>query len=418
MHVRKKASLVAALALVGLVTTFSCQGEEAQGGSSSGSSGSSGVTIWLGDGVVDGTTSSQAKTGEPTTLAAGERFSEENLRLVDEFVTQQVEQENLPSAVVGVWAPGEGEYVLAEGEANLEGGSGRGPGQPFRIASITKTFTATAILQLVDEGKLETSDKLSRWYPDFPNAEKITVDDLLRMRSGIPDFTDEEFMKDWYAHPKADITAQDSIERSGKKVGQFKPPGQETVYTNTNYVLLQEIVRKVSGEPLGDRIEEGILQPLGMEDSFYATDDVLPGTLHGYSWDPKGEEFQDKTVLNPAVPGGAGAMVSTLADLRPYARALCEGDLLEPGTQENRLKSDAMEGDPAFVRYGQGLVFLGDWCGHNGTIFGFSSEMFYPPQGEAVIVVNVNRLDLDDQSKSTNIFLGVSKILFPEHVDW
>ena len=146
MHVRKKASLVAALALMGLVTTFGCQGEDAQGGSTSGSSGSSGVTIRLGDGVVDGTTSSQAKTGEPTTLAAGERFSEENLRMVDKFVAQQMKQEKLPSVVVGVWVPGEGEYVLAEGEANLEGGSGRGPGQPFRIASITKTFTATAIL--------------------------------------------------------------------------------------------------------------------------------------------------------------------------------------------------------------------------------------------------------------------------------
>ena len=77
-----------------------------------------------------------------------------------------------------------------------------------------------------------------------------------------------------------------------------------------------------------------------------------------------------------------------------------------------------MEGDPPFVRYGQGLVFLGEWCGHNGTIFGFSSEMFYLPQEEAVILVDVNRLDLDDQSKSTNIFLGVSKILFPEPVDW
>ena len=315
-------------------------------------------------------------------------------------------------------APGEGQYLTAQGKANLDTGRQRGPGQPFRIASITKTFTATAVLQLVDEGKLKPSDKLSRWYPNFPNAEKITVDDLLRMRSGIPDFTDEEFMKDWYAHPQADNTAQDSIERSAKKVDQFKAPGQETVYTNANYVLLQEIVRKVWGETLGDRIEEGTLQPLGMDASFYATEDRLPGTLRGYSWDPKKKQFQDKTVLNPAVPGGAGAMVSTLADLRPYAKALCQGDLLEPRTQKARLRSDAIEGDPPFVRYGQGLVFLGDWCGHNGTIFGFSSEMFYLPQEEAVILVDVNRLDLDDQSKSTEIFLGVSKILFPEHVDW
>jgi D-alanyl-D-alanine carboxypeptidase len=415
MRVRERAVLVAALTIVGLVASFGCQGEDAQGGSTSGPSG---VTVQVGNGVVDGSAPPEAASGEPTALTAGERFSEGNLREVDEFVAQQMEQENLPSVVVGVWAPGEGQYLAAQGKANLDTGEQRGPGQPFRIASITKTFTATAVLQLVDKGKLETSDKLSRWYPDFPNAEKITVDDLLRMRSGIPDFTDEEFMKDWYADPMADITAQETIERSAKKVDQFEAPGQETVYTNTNYVLLQEIVRKVSGEPLGDRIDKGILGPLGMEDSFYATGDEIPATLRGYSWDPKVKEFQDKTILNPAVPGGAGAMVSTLSDLRPYAKALCEGDLLEPQTQKERLKSDPMEGDHPFVRYGQGLVFLGEWCGHNGTIFGFSSEMFYLPEEEAVILVDVNRLDLDDESKSTNISLGVSKILFPEHVDW
>jgi D-alanyl-D-alanine carboxypeptidase len=416
MSVKRSVALVATLSFAGLVAFFGCQAEEAQDGGSA--SGSSGITIQVGNGVVDATSSQRKATGEPRALSAEERFSEENLRKVDEFVAQQMKQQNLPSAVVGVWAPGEGQYLTAQGKANLDTGEQRGPGQPFRIASITKTFTATAVLQLVDEGKLKTSEKLSKWYPEFPNAEKITVDDLLRMRSGIPDFTDEEFMKNWYAHPQADISAKDTIERSAKKVDQFKAPGQKTVYTNTNYVLLQEIVGKVSGEPLGDRIAEGILQPLGMEDSFYATNNKLPGTLQGYSWDPKSKEFQNKTVLNPAVPGGAGAMISTLSDLRPYARAVCEGDLLEPTTQKARLRSYPMEGDPPFVRYGQGLVFLGEWCGHNGTIFGFSSEMFYLPQEEAVIMVDVNRLDLDDQSKSTNIFLGVSKILFPKHVDW
>jgi D-alanyl-D-alanine carboxypeptidase len=280
--------------------------------------------------------------------------------------------------------------MTAKGKANLKTGEKRGLGQPFRIASITKTFTATAVLQLIDEGKLKISDKLSKWYPDIPNADKITIDDLLRMRSGIPDAYDETFFKNCNAHPKAGITARELIERSAKKANQFKPPDQETVYTNINFVLLQVIVRKVSGQPLGDRIDEGILQPLDMNDSFYATDDTLPGTLRGYSWDPKGKEFQDKTVLNPAVPGGAGAMVSTLSDLRPYAKALCEGDLLERQTQKARLRSDAMSGDPDFVRYGQ----------------------------EAVIVIDVSRLDLDDQSKSTEIFLGISKIFFPEYVKW
>src|SRR3712207_2229745 len=130
MPVRMKATLVAALALAGLVATFGCQGEDAQGGSTSGSSG---ITVQVGDGVVDAAPSQRTATGEPTALTAEERFSEENLRKVDEFVAQQMEQQNLPSVVVGVWAPGEGEYFTARGKANLKTGQQRGLGQPYRI---------------------------------------------------------------------------------------------------------------------------------------------------------------------------------------------------------------------------------------------------------------------------------------------
>jgi D-alanyl-D-alanine carboxypeptidase len=115
------------------------------------------------------------------------RFSDDIVRQLDHTVTQHMEENALPGVVVGVWVPGEGEYVVARGLANLETGRKRDLDDPFRIASITKTFVATAILQLVDEGKLSKSDRLSKWYPDFPNADQITVDDLLRMRSGLVD---------------------------------------------------------------------------------------------------------------------------------------------------------------------------------------------------------------------------------------
>ena len=155
----KRAAVVATLTIAGLVASFGCQDENAQGGSTSGPSG---VTIQVGNGVVDDFAPQEAASGESTTLTADERFSEEKLRKVDEFVAQQMKQENLPSVAVGVWAPGQGEYLTAQGKANLDTGEQRGLGQPFRIASITKTFTATAVLQLVDEGKLKTSDKLSK----------------------------------------------------------------------------------------------------------------------------------------------------------------------------------------------------------------------------------------------------------------
>ncbi len=122
------------------------------------------------------------------------RFSDDVVKRLDEAVANWMEYNDLPGVVVGVWVPGEGEYVVARGKANLETGEKREVGDPFRVGSITKTFVATAVLRLVEEGELSKSDKLAEWYPDFPNAEKITVDDLLRMRSGITEGSDIDDM--------------------------------------------------------------------------------------------------------------------------------------------------------------------------------------------------------------------------------
>ena len=321
--------------------------------------------------------------------------------------------------MVGVWTPDEGEFVTAQGTANLDTGREREPEDPFRIASITKTFTATAILQLVDEGKLSKTDPLSTWYPDFPNADEITVDDLLRMRSGMFDpYESDDFLQSYYENPEANITPEDMIEAAAARADEFEPPDQKTEYNNLNYVMLGEIFGKVSGSDLRTWISQDIFEPLGMENSLYPTNDQLPGELHGYSLNSENNEFEDKTILNPTVPGAAGAIISDLSDLRTYAKALCTGDLLEPETQAARLETQQMDGEENFIQYGEGILKLGKFCGHNGTIFGFSSEMFYLPEEDAVILINVNRLDVDDESKSEDLFLEISKTFFPEYVDW
>lgn len=346
------------------------------------------------------------------------RFSDENVQAVDDAIAQAMEDQNLPGVVVAVSVPGEGEYVAAEGEANLETGAVRELGEPFRIASITKAFAGTAILQLADQRLLSTADPLSKWYPDFPNAEEITVGDLLRMRSGIADSADQEFLEYYYDNPETDLTAEDMIELSANKADEFEPPDQETKYTNVNFIILAEIVEKVSGNDIGTQLSQGIFEPLGMESTIYPTNDELSGDLRGYSLDPESEELVDMTVLNPAPAGGAGAIISDVSDLGIFARALYTGSLLDPETQEARLQAQTLEGAPDFVGYGEGIEKLGNFWGHNGTIFGFSSEMYYLPEEDATIVVNVNRLDEDDESKSTDLFLAVTKILFPEYVDW
>jgi D-alanyl-D-alanine carboxypeptidase len=178
-------------------------------------------------------------------------LTDANVQAVNDLIAQEMEDKNLPGVVVGVWTPDEGEYVTAQGTANLDTGRAREPEDSFRIASITKTFTGTAVLQLVDKGQLNTSDKLSTWYPEFPNADEITVDDLLRMRSGIVDPFDEDFLQMWIKNPTMDFSPEDAIAASAARADEFEPPNEKTEYNNLNFVFLQEIVGKVSGNDLG-----------------------------------------------------------------------------------------------------------------------------------------------------------------------
>ena len=347
------------------------------------------------------------------------RFSDDVVKRLDEAVADQMHYNDLPGVVVGVWVPGEGEYVVARGKANLETGEKREVGDPFRVGSITKTFVATAVLRLVEEGELSKSDKLAEWYPDFPYAEKITVDDLLRMRSGIAEGSDTGDAL-WEAYEKdrlAGLSADDVIERAAKSSARLGyPPEQRTEYTNANYVLLGEIVEKVSGEDLGAHLSRSILEPLGLENTAYPNTSDLPGDLHGYHRDIARVEPVDTTVVNPDPVAGAGAMVSTVPDLKVWGKAVCTGRLLEPETHEARLRAQPPSGWPDRVGYGEGIIKAGSFCGHGGALFGFDSAMWYLPQRDAAIVISVNKTDPYADPPADALARDIAKILFPEHV--
>jgi D-alanyl-D-alanine carboxypeptidase len=354
-------------------------------------------------------------------------FSEDVVERLDSAVASTMEIDDVPGVVVGVWVPGEGEYIVARGKANLKTGEQRDIDDPFRIASITKTFVATAILQLVDEGKLSKSDTLSRWYPDFPNADQITVEDLLRMRSGLVDPTEEDMWESeeefWEAYEKnhhADFSTTDMIElAASKSAEEGRPPGQRTEYTNINYILLGEIVEKESGEDLGTYLTQNILKPLKMNNTLYPLGDDLPGDLHSYTWNNSTGELEDTTIINPAIPAGAGAMISDIWNLKTWAEAACTGKLLEPETHRARLRTQPLgEGWPAYAQYGEGIVKMGPFCGHPGSLLGFGSQMWYLPQRDATIVVSVNAEDLSPPPPAEILAQTIMKILFPKYASW
>ena len=339
---------------------------------------------------------------------------------LDAAIEKHMADNNLPSVAVSIVVPGELPYTFVKGKANLaDGATGadRQLDQPVRIASNTKTFVGLTILTLVDQGKLSVNDKIAKWFLDFPNADIITVDDLLRMRSGIPDPFDSAWLAKYYADPLMSQSAEESIKLAAARVNDFTPPNQITKYVNVNFNLLQVIAEKVSEKPIQTLIAETI-QPLGLTSTFWPMDNELPGGLRGYSWNAATSMFEDKTILNPQAPGGAGAMISNIRDLQTYVRALCTGVLLKPETHATQLQAQPLSGSPSFVQYGEGLGLFGKFCGHTGTIAGFSTDMFYLPELDATVITSVNRLDLDDHSHSTPLTLVVTKIALPQYVNW
>ena len=350
----------------------------------------------------------------------GPQLSEELTTKLDRLIDSTMQANNLPGVVVGIWIPNEGNYFKSYGKANLDAGTDRQFEAPFRIASITKTFTATVILSLVDDGLLSTSDPLSKFLPNFPNADNISIRNLLRMRSGIVDFADSVMLSEWYNDVNKYYNIDTLINIMATHGNEFKQAGQQTVYCNGNYTLLAKVAEIVSGKSFAELVYEKVFKPLNMTSTYYpdTNDFLLKGNNRGYSWEAAINGFVDKTELNTSCANAAGAIISNMHDLEIYARALYKGTLLSDSTQQKRLETEIFEGSPSTLQYGEGILKLGEFYGHTGTIFGFSTELFYLPAKDAVIIINVNRLDLDDHSKSGVLFMLISKLIFPENVSW
>ena len=339
-------------------------------------------------------------------------FSEDAAERLDHKIEAIVRQNNLPSVAVGIYIPGRGHYTFVDGFANLETRRPRRFDQPFRIASVTKPFAATAILVLVDRGLLKKTDHIDKWYPQFPNADKITIDDLLRMRSGIPAPNDDEVLAQVYDAPLAPAPplAKELQTYAALKL-QFIDPNTVGVYTDFNYDILAGIVQEVTGQDIGTLITETVILPLDLHATLFPTGIDVPGGLHGYGWNPATGRFDDKTLFNPPLAGASGAVISNIADLHTFSRAVCKGTLLKPETSKEQL-----EGQPlgSSTNYGEGVAVGHGFCGHSGTINGYNTDMYYIEKLNLSFVINVNRLDRDNKSRSTAILDLVTQTILSE----
>jgi D-alanyl-D-alanine carboxypeptidase len=326
----------------------------------------------------------------PETPTMHQTLSESDRAAIDTIVAEQLAATSTPGAIVGVWLPAQGAYVQTYGVGNRETGDPPSVDDHFRIASITKTFVATVLLQLVDEGALALDTPLSQFALDFPQSATATLADLLGMTSGIFDYThDEAFIARYDADPLLPFTPDDAL-AIARRFPPLFAPGTDISYSDTNTVIAGKIAELATGTSIEQLVRARIRSPLGLRETSFPTDPTMPEpVLHGYAQPEATSSITDVTRSNPNVGWAAGAMVSTLQDLYVWSRALANGSLLSGAMQEERLRTRPLHPDQP-VRYGLGIADLDGFLGHNGGIAGYSTMMLHDPAIDATVIAAAN----------------------------
>ncbi len=325
----------------------------------------------------------------------GDDASSFNSEMSDQLrvsLERSVQEVATPGAVMAVRSPEGAVWIGSSGCAEYDrlGQSGEAvcirtmtPDLSFRIASVTKTFTATIILQLVDEGKLDLDDTvaavMARWfspgYLDFaiPYANVMTLRNILEMRSGMVDYgATNAFIKQVQRDPLAYLSPRDILRMSAQSDDPApSPPNTRLEYCNTNFILQGIIIEQVTGTPYVEEVRRRLLAPLRLSDSFVAEAVAMPVPFaHGYKLD-EGVVWDGSEVLSPSWSWAAGGMVSKVRDVLTWVTALNDGIFLTPATQAARMdmKAGLIETWP--VRYGLGIYEDDGATGHYGDYSGY-----------------------------------------------
>ncbi|MGW1028015.1 serine hydrolase domain-containing protein [Streptomyces sp. NPDC002577] len=357
-----------------------------------------------------------ATTGRPSPGATVRELTPAVAEQLDKAVTRTMRQAGVPGVIVGLWIPGKGNYVRAFGVADKSNNTPMSDGLRMRIGSETKTFTVTAILRLVDEGKVGLDDPVSEYVDGVPGGDRITLRQLAEMRSGLYPYTDDpDFVKAFLADPDRRFTPQQLLDYAFRHPVGFEP-GQKFQYSNTNAILLGLVVEKASGQRFGDYLRKQVLEPGHLDRTLFPTGTEFPEPhAHGYTTQTPSGEVADATNWDPSWAWSAGAMISDLSDLREWARICATGTLLKPATQEQRLRT-LPTGFPG-TGYGLGIFNSHGWLGHNGSLPGYQSVTVYLPSAEATLVILTNTDTPYQGNENSTLFAeAVTGIVTPGNV--
>jgi CubicO group peptidase (beta-lactamase class C family) len=300
-----------------------------------------------------------------------------------------------PGAAAVVARGADVEYLGAAGMANLELGVPLAPDMVFEIGSITKQFTAAAIMMLAEEGKLSLDDPITRHLADYPAyGDGITIEHLLTHTSGIFSYTniDEYMMKEI----RKDIPVAELIDVFKDVPVEFAP-GERFKYSNSGYVLLGAIIESASGMSYEDFIKARIFEPLGLKHTSYGSHTrVIPNRAAGYA--RVEGEYINAPFLSMTQPYSAGALMSTVEDLHAWNRALFGGRVVSAESLQRMTTPYVLTGgDTTSYGYGLGVrdVRGRHAIGHGGGIFGYVTDAVYVPDADVFVAVFSNNTGID-----------------------
>jgi D-alanyl-D-alanine carboxypeptidase len=308
------------------------------------------------------------------------------------MVQQAIAQYGIPGVVASVRMPDQPEWKQAFGYADEAAQIPFNADSFFPIRSVTKSFTATLVLELVSKGLVALDSVLETFVPGIPNGSSITLADLAGMQTGIADYSSTPAFLDVFIQDVTQSFTEMQLVDFAIPASPVFPPGAEYQYCNTNTVLLGMVVETVNGQPFGNVLQSGILDPLNLTNTAYPTAVGLPNPHPTpYDLNVGDHSLTPLPLINPTALAAAGAMTSTVDDLQAWALALGQGRLIGTGLRDEQIaRSRPVTNGPTYDRYGLGIGILDNWWGHTGSGLGFQIAMFYDPASTSTIVVAVN----------------------------
>jgi CubicO group peptidase (beta-lactamase class C family) len=324
---------------------------------------------------------------------------------IDKYIASEY-KEDAPGVSILVAKDGKAIYSKGFGMANLENKVSNSSNSVFEIGSITKQFTAVAILMLEEQGKLSVQDEITKYIPDYPTQGKtITIHHLLNHTSGIKSYTN---MISFLDLARTDMTPTELIEKFKNEPMEFDP-GTDFNYNNSGYILLGYIIEVASGKSYEAFIQENIFDKIGMSNSYYGSMiRVIPNRARGYAQNQDG--YENARYLSMTLPYAAGSIMSTTQDLLKWQNAISSNKLIKRSSLEKAINGSKLtNGDSLDYGYGwiSGKLRSSKTIEHSGGIFGYSSNGIFLPD-ENIYVIGLSNCECGDVNTLTKNIAAIA----------